>query len=704
MSIFKLFNFLSSKSSNSDGPTFSESSHVNENVDGQQQDFDLKDSKSVLDDNLLSEECMLITKSGATIFKTYSVDELLYKNRLLISDLQDNLLLFYEDFDAHVIPLIRTVARICSVAPASQALHDCENGGLFRHTLFVAVNALRILETSHSFDKLYLNYDEMKLLRLSVVVIAFLHDLGKLKTDVRFSTLGDKYTFDFSHEHYLDDFVQKHQANALKVRFIRRRAKRHNKTYYSSFKLLLKDHEWLITNLAHYPKLKTLWYDFLSGNDKSLFLKHLIVSDIYACKSSIKRYNSLYEIGNYLKSLFYTKTLDFRMPGFYKLKEGYLIAHLSDAYKDILYHFDSYYALLDKVETFDANSVTYDARDAFSTLSNLKKNQGKTSLNQESHGQEKHGQENHGQENQGRQSQNQQGQNQSSQNQEDYEPLFSSVNFDEHYGYLKNSIALKESFYKVLTNTNLLIVGAYKMSCVYRAVRKDNVVSIVYGFVIKLDDDCQITFDDLNLDISNPQRGSDQIGNNQVCNHQKEDFFHLVGEYRDADLKKVVEYLKDHFLGNGEFKQDSAQETAQETAQGTAQGTAQNTESGVDASPNEKSDKKATDKKTIDKKAIDKKLKEGYRVVSFDLKENVLKEEFNAVLDDVEKAVALINLDTVVLSDFKLERLQESKDRLKEHRSIESERKRSLKQQIKDEELRLKEFAKSQENDDLDLF
>ena len=683
MSIFKLFNFLSSKSSNSDGPTFSESSHVNENVDGQQQDFDLKDSKSVLDDNLLSEECMLITKSGATIFKTYSVDELLYKNRLLISDLQDNLLLFYEDFDAHVIPLIRTVARICSVAPASQALHDCENGGLFRHTLFVAVNALRILETSHSFDKLYLNYDEMKLLRLSVVVIAFLHDLGKLKTDVRFSTLGDKYTFDFSHEHYLDDFVQKHQANALKVRFIRRRAKRHNKTYYSSFKLLLKDHEWLITNLAHYPKLKTLWYDFLSGNDKSLFLKHLIVSDIYACKSSIKRYNSLYEIGNYLKSLFYTKTLDFRMPGFYKLKEGYLIAHLSDAYKDILYHFDSYYALLDKVESFDAKSVTYDARDAFSILSNLKKNQGKPRNNQENHGQE---------------------------DQEDDDPLFSAVNFDEHYGYLKNSIALKESFYKILTNTNLLMVGAYKMSCVYRAVRKDHVVSIVYGFVIKLDDNCEISLDDLNLDVGNHQIGSEQIGNEQIGseqigNNQKEDFYNLIGEYRDADLKKVVDFLKDHFLGSVDTEQD----TEQDTTQGIEQDKVQDTEIGVDTESKGKSGKKTTGvktagKKLTDKKLTDKKLKEGYRVVSFDLKENVLKEEFNAVLDDVEKAVGLINLDTVVLSDFKLERLQESKDRLKEHRSIESERKRSLKQQIKDEELRLKDFAKSQENDDIDFF
>lgn len=692
MSIFKLFNFLSSKSSNSDGPTFSESSHVNENVDGQQQDFDLKDSKSVLDDNLLSEECMLITKSGATIFKTYSVDELLYKNRLLISDLQDNLLLFYEDFDAHVIPLIRTVARICSVAPASQALHDCENGGLFRHTLFVAVNALRILETSHSFDKLYLNYDEMKLLRLSVVVIAFLHDLGKLKTDVRFSTLGDKYTFDFSHEHYLDDFVQKHQANALKVRFIRRRAKRHNKTYYSSFKLLLKDHEWLITNLAHYPKLKTLWYDFLSGNDKSLFLKHLIVSDIYACKSSIKRYNSLYEIGNYLKSLFYSKTLDFRMPGFYKLKEGYLIAHLSDAYKDILYHFDSYYALLDKVESFDAKSVTYDARDAFSILLNLKKNQGKPRNNQENHGQE------------------------------DDDPLFSAVNFDEHYGYLKNSIALKEAFYKVLTNTNFLMVGAYKMSCAYRAVKKGNVVSIVYGFVIKLDDNCEISLDDLNLDVGNHQIGSEQIGNEQIGseqigNNQKEDFYNLIGEYRDADLKKVVDFLKDHFLGSVDTEQDTEQDTAQGTeqdkvqdpTQGIEQDKVQDTEIGVDTESKGKSGKKTTGvktagKKLTDKKLTDKKLKEGYRVVSFDLKENVLKEEFNAVLDDVEKAVALINLDTVVLSDFKLERLQESKDRLKEHRSIESERKRSLKQQIKDEELRLKEFAKSQENDDIDFF
>lgn len=693
MSIFKLFNFLSSKSSNSDGPTFSESSHVNENVDGQQQDFDLKDSKSVLDDNLLSEECMLITKSGATIFKTYSVDELLYKNRLLISDLQDNLLLFYEDFDAHVIPLIRTVARICSVAPASQALHDCENGGLFRHTLFVAVNALRILETSHSFDKLYLNYDEMKLLRLSLVVIAFLHDLGKLKTDVRFSTLGDKYTFDYTHENYLDDFVQKHQANALKVRFIRRRAKRHNKTYYSSFKLLLKDHEWLITNLAHYPKIKTLWYDFLSGNDKSLFLKHLIVSDIYACKASIKRYNSLYEIGNYLKSLFYTKTLDFTMPGFYKLKEGYLIAHLSDAYKDILYHFDSYYALLDKVKSFDANSVTYDDRDAFATLSNLKKNQSKSSYSKQSHGQE---------------------------DQEEYDPLFSSVNFDEHYGYLKNSIALKEAFYKVLTNTNFLMVGAYKMSCAYRAVKKGNVVSIVYGFVIKLDDDCEISLDDLNLDVGNHQRGSEQIGNeqigseqigseqignNQIGNNQKEDFYHLIGEYRDADLKKVVDFLKDHFLGSVDTEQD----TEQDTTQGIEQDKVQDTEIGVDTESKGKSGKKTTGvktagKKLTDKKLTDKKLKEGYRVVSFDLKENVLKDEFNAVLDDVEKAVALINLDTVVLSDFKLERLQESKDRLKEHRSIESERKRSLKQQIKDEELRLKEFAKSQENDDIDFF
>lgn len=635
---------------------------------------------------------MLITKSGATIFKTYSVDELLYKNRLLISDLQDNLLLFYEDFDAHVIPLIRTVARICSVAPASQALHDCENGGLFRHTLFVAVNALRILETSHSFDKLYLNYDEMKLLRLSVVVIAFLHDLGKLKTDVRFSTLGDKYTFDFSHEHYLDDFVQKHQANALKVRFIRRRAKRHNKTYYSSFKLLLKDHEWLITNLAHYPKLKTLWYDFLSGNDKSLFLKHLIVSDIYACKSSIKRYNSLYEIGNYLKSLFYSKTLDFRMPGFYKLKEGYLIAHLSDAYKDILYHFDSYYALLDKVESFDAKSVTYDARDAFSILSNLKKNQGKPRNNQENHGQE------------------------------DDDPLFSAVNFDEHYGYLKNSIALKEAFYKVLTNTNFLMVGAYKMSCAYRAVKKGNVVSIVYGFVIKLDDNCEISLDDLNLDVGNHQIGSEQIGNEQIGNeqignNQKEDFYNLIGEYRDADLKKVVDFLKDHFLGSVDTEQDTEQDTAQGTeqdkvqdpTQGIEQDKVQDTEIGVDTESKGKSGKKTTGvktagKKLTDKKLTDKKLKEGYRVVSFDLKENVLKEEFNAVLDDVEKAVALINLDTVVLSDFKLERLQESKDRLKEHRSIESERKRSLKQQIKDEELRLKEFAKSQENDDIDFF
>ena len=178
-----------------------------------------------------------------------------------------------------------------------------------------------------------------------------------------------------------------------------------------------------------------------------------------------------------------------------------------------------------------------------------------------------------------------------------------------------------------------------------------------------------------------------------------------------------MDFLKDHFLGSVDTEQDTEQDTAQGTeqdkvqdpTQGIEQDKVQDTEIGVDTESKGKSGKKTTGvktagKKLTDKKLTDKKLKEGYRVVSFDLKENVLKEEFNAVLDDVEKAVALINLDTVVLSDFKLERLQESKDRLKEHRSIESERKRSLKQQIKDEELRLKEFAKSQENDDLDLF
>ena len=266
------------------------------------------------------------------------------------------------------------------------------------------------------------------------------------------------------------------------------------------------------------------------------------------------------------------------------------------------------------------------------------------------------------------------------------------------------------------------MVGAYKMSCAYRAVKKGNVVSIVYGFVIKLDDNCEISLDDLNLDVGNHQIGSEQIGNEQIGseqigNNQKEDFYNLIGEYRDADLKKVVDFLKDHFLGSVDTEQDTEQDTAQGTeqdkvqdpTQGIEQDKVQDTEIGVDTESKGKSGKKTTGvktagKKLTDKKLTDKKLKEGYRVVSFDLKENVLKEEFNAVLDDVEKAVALINLDTVVLSDFKLERLQESKDRLKEHRSIESERKRSLKQQIKDEELRLKEFAKSQENDDIDFF
>ena len=581
-----LFSFFKSKSTSSIGVDNAQKSPIDE-----------QESLNVASDNVLTEECKVITSSGATIFKVQSIDDLIFKNRLLIEELQLHLKFFEEDFIRVVNPLIIKLARICSIAPASQALHDHERGGLFKHSLFVAVKSLETLETSHVFDKFQLSPSEHQFLKLSFVVIAFVHDLAKLDTDLRISTLGDKYTFNYKNEIFLDDFIKKHQATALKVRFVPGRHQVHNSKFFTSLKLFFKDSKAFIDVLTQNPKLKPLWYNFLKGDAKSLFLKHLRVADIYACKASINTYNSMYEIGNYLKNLFYTQTIDLSLPGFYKLKGGYFIEHCSEAYKTILEHFDNYFILLDEVKEFKPNT-RLSFKHYCLTSEQLKDEDANSNVYHD---------------------------------------------YDHHYIGLNKSITNREPFFRALTNTNFLIISAYKMSCAYRAILKDGVVTIVYGFVIKLDDECDVN--ELGFDIKvqpiteRPQSNSDIPDMSLYC---------IVGEYFDADLKKVITYLE--------------------------------------------------------KKFINAEKKKGYRITSFKLKSQISKIEFNQSLDDLETAISLIDLDSVVVSDFSLERELDSKDRTKIKQRLKREHQRELKQQMAENDLYQEQLAKSLNEDDMDFY
>ena len=161
--------------------------------------------------------------------------------------------------------------------------------------------------------------------------------------------------------------------------------------------------------------------------------------------------------------------------------------------------------------------------------------------------------------------------------------------------------------------------------------------------MIKLDDECDVN--ELGFDIKvqpiteRPQSNSDIPDMSLYC---------IVGEYFDADLKKVITYLE--------------------------------------------------------KKFINAEKKKGYRITSFKLKSQISKIEFNQSLDDLETAISLIDLDSVVVSDFSLERELDSKDRTKIKQRLKREHQRELKQQMAENDLYQEQLAKSLNEDDMDFY
>ena len=188
-----------------------------------------------LADYLHDHECMYIGTDGFRLYRTASFEELWEHYALDI----DRLLLlsgFYkDDFDAVIKPVIMRFIRKVGVVPASELHHDAAAGGLIRHSLNVACQALKTAKELMIFKEL----PSSAAIRTSLIILSLAHDLGKILTDFEVYSLDRLHKWQSGSED-LEAFCRKHALSYISLHFIAGRRQQHQKLTAASLAMLVK--------------------------------------------------------------------------------------------------------------------------------------------------------------------------------------------------------------------------------------------------------------------------------------------------------------------------------------------------------------------------------------------------------------------------------------------------------------------------------
>lgn len=169
--------------------------------------------------------------SGCHIFKYVDGKTLLSRYRALIGRLRFALDAPPEIWDEAAMPLIASLASTISALPASEAVHDPDAGGLFRHSLLTALNAMEGMDTGVAQDSFRP--------RLCVMMLALMHDLGKPISDYEVSDSAGRI-WDPLRER-LDDFMEGIEDQRILVSFNKGRRRCHAHLRYCMALLLFRD-------------------------------------------------------------------------------------------------------------------------------------------------------------------------------------------------------------------------------------------------------------------------------------------------------------------------------------------------------------------------------------------------------------------------------------------------------------------------------
>lgn len=465
------------------------------------------------------------------VLRVSSVSDLLRENIYFTKAIREFLKAPVHNLNFYLNTLFYDFASLVSVLPASASLHDSSEGGLLSHSLHTALKSSELVK-QYRFSKKYVSFNE-----LEIVLVALLHDLAKIITDMSITDESSAYTyrplfirknvFDSLDEDtrnrllntysfrqdpfyknilsvnsdpvilkeslcknpedsmYLElypvsDFIKVTKSDFLFVSFTKKRAQLHDDIFRFTLSCFVKTQIGFVKKINR-NKGSSIIHSILTDKSCKDVLELIKKADVYACFSSQQNNFGINCIENYLYEFINADLISHKDQGCYRLKNGYFIEYGGFAHQKLLRAFDCYYAI---------NSKSVNISDDFDI----------------------------------------------------YKKVVKQINALSSDGSISNSDEIFKKdftyhpFFRTLVDTSLLTQRLYKRSCTYTELTDRNFNRfLVYGFFIRTDSfygkkrnpEFEISFDILekevktkllpvlkNYFLKNSDKGKTLFGNN----------------------------------------------------------------------------------------------------------------------------------------------------------------------------------------------
>ncbi|WP_406031330.1 TraI domain-containing protein [Succinivibrio sp.] len=332
------------------------------------------------------------------VLRVSSVSDLLRENIYFTKAIREFLKAPVHNLNFYLNTLFYDFASLVSVLPASASLHDSSEGGLLSHSLHTALKSSELVK-QYRFSKKYVSFNE-----LEIVLVALLHDLAKIITDMSITDESSAYTyrplfirknvFDSLDEDtrnrllntysfrqdpfyknilsvnsdpiilkeslcknpedsmYLElypvsDFIKVTKSDFLFVSFTKKRSQLHDDIFRFTLSCFVKTQIGFVKKINR-NKGSSIIHSILTDKSCKDVLELIKKADVYACFSSQQNNFGINCIENYLYEFINADLISHKDQGCYRLKNGYFIEYCGFAHQKLLRAFDCYYAINSK--------------------------------------------------------------------------------------------------------------------------------------------------------------------------------------------------------------------------------------------------------------------------------------------------------------------------------------------------------------------
>lgn len=317
-----------------------------------------KQTQPVITDNIINDSYKLVTADGSVVLQCSSSAELIRRNKGIIRTLLRELQIPKEtESYSHLVKLIDFFVNFLSITPASQCGHDSEAGGLFKHSLLTSHYLIKFFNEAPEQFKLSPNdKQDLAKTKITLVLLGFLHDIGKLYTDLDICTLGKRFSFNVTDHELLSSFISKYQSTHLRFYYKKNRTNAHETLFHHNIEKVIEFMRIYIPDVLktlENSDKESIFYRSINLNKTSSLYSIVKATDGMAVVTSIERFEGFQHITSVLQTAIHIGYIDLCTPGFFKTNQGLLVQAGSEAFQQIVKLYDMYNEFIDISKNFN---------------------------------------------------------------------------------------------------------------------------------------------------------------------------------------------------------------------------------------------------------------------------------------------------------------------------------------------------------------